>query len=108
MKWAAAANITNGGSDGLFKPNEPITRQQLATFLYRYNVNKGYNTANKADLSKFADAAAVSSYAKDAIAWANGAGLVNGTSDGKLNPGGGATRGQAAAILHRFCVSIGR
>ena len=108
VKWAAAANITNGGSDGLFKPNEPITRQQLATFLYRYNVNKGYNTANKADLSKFADAAAVSSYAKDAIAWANGAGLVNGTSDGKLNPGGGATRGQAAAILHRFCVSIGR
>ena len=64
--------------------------------------------AKQADLSAFSDSGSVASYAKDALSWANGTGLVNGTSDGRLNPSGGATRGQAAAILHRFCVSIGR
>jgi len=108
VKWAAANGITNGGKDGTFKPNDPITREQLATFLYRYNNHKGYDVSKRADLGTFSDGAAVASYAKDALSWANGAGLVNGTSDGRLNPSGGATRGQAAAILHRFCVSIGK
>ena len=108
VKWAAANGITAGGKDGLFRPNDSITREQLATFLYRYNNYKGYVVAKQADLSAFSDSGSVSSYAKDALSWANGTGLVNGTSDGRLNPSGGATRGQAAAILHRFCVSIGR
>lgn len=108
VKWAAATGITTGGSDGLFKPDAPITREQLATFLYRYNRHKGYFTLGFADLSTFPDAGSVSSYAKDAMSWANGAKLVNGTGDGRLNPSGGATRGQAAAILHRYCVSIGQ
>ncbi len=108
VKWAAANGITAGGKDGLFRPNDSITREQLATFLYRYNNYKGYVVSKQADLSAFSDSGSVSSYAKDALSWANGTGLVNGTSDGRLNPSGGATRGQAAAILHRFCVSIGR
>ena len=108
VKWAAANSITNGGKDGTFKPNASITREQLAAFLYRYNQYKGYPTDKRADLSAFTDGASAASYAKDALSWANGAGLVNGTSDGRLNPSGGATRGQAAAILHRFCVSIGK
>ena len=108
VKWAAATGITTGGNDGLFKPNAPITREQLATFLYRYNRHKGYFTFSLADLSTFPDVGSVSSYAKDALSWANGAKLVNGTSDGRLNPSGGATRGQAAAILHRYCTSIGQ
>ena len=108
VKWAAATGITTGGNDGLFKPNDPITREQLATFLYRYNRHKGYFTLAFADLSTFSDVGSVSSYAKDALSWANGAKLVNGTGDGRLNPSGGATRGQAAAILHRYCVSIGQ
>ena len=108
VKWAAATGITKGNAEGLFQPNSPITREQMATFLYRYNQNKGYFIVKLADLSTFPDSSSVSSYAKDALSWANGTGLVNGTSDGRLNPSGGATRGQAAAILHRFCVSIGR
>ena len=108
VKWASANNITNGNKDGTFRPNDPITREQLAAFLYRYNNHKGYSIANQADLGKFSDGASVSSYARDALSWANGVGLVNGTADGRLNPSGGATRGQAAAILHRFCVSIGK
>ena len=108
VKWAAATGITTGGNDGLFRPNDSITREQLATFLYRYNRHKGYFTLAFADLSTFPDVGSVSSYAKDALSWANGAKLVNGTGDGRLNPSGGATRGQAAAILHRYCTSIGR
>lgn len=108
VKWAAANGITAGGKDGLFRPGDSITREQLATFLFRYNAYKGYVTTQRADLGTFPDGATAASYAKEALAWANAAGLVNGTSDGRLNPSGGATRGQAAAILHRFCVSIGQ
>ena len=108
MKWAAANGITAGGKDGLFRPGDSITREQLATFLFRYNAYKGYVSTQRANLADFSDGAAVASYAKEALSWANAAKLVNGTSDGRLNPSGGATRGQAAAILHRFCVSIGR
>lgn len=108
VKWASANGITAGGSDGLFRPGDSITRQQLATFLFRYNAYKGYVTTQRADLGAFSDGATAASYAREALAWANAAGLVNGTSDGRLNPSGGATRGQAAAILHRFCVSVGQ
>ena len=108
VKWASANSITAGGKDGLFRPNDSITREQLATFLFRYNGYKGYVTTQRANLGSFSDGASVASYAKEALSWANGAKLVNGTTDGRLNPSGGATRGQAAAILHRFCVSIGQ
>lgn len=108
VKWAAVTGITTGGNDGLFRPGDPITREQMATFLYRYNQHKGFFTISFADLSTFPDAGSIASYAKDAMSWANGSSLINGTSDGRLNPSGGATRGQAAAILHRYCVSIGR
>lgn len=108
VKWAAANGITAGGKDGLFRPGDSITREQLATFLFRYNNYKGYVTTQRADLGKFSDGAKAASYAKEALSWANACSLVNGTGDGRLNPSGGATRGQAAAILHRFCVSIGK
>ena len=108
VKWAAANGITAGGKDGLFRPGDSITREQLATFLFRYNNYKGYVTTQRADLGKFSDGAAAASYAREALSWANACSLVNGTTDGRLNPSGGATRGQAAAILHRFCVSIGK
>ena len=108
VKWAAANGITAGGKDGLFRPGDSITREQLATFLFRYNAYKGYVATQRADLSKFSDGAKAASYATEALSWANACGLVNGTADGRLNPSGGATRGQAAAILHRFCVSIGK
>lgn len=108
VKWASANGITAGGKDGLFRPGDSITREQLATFLFRYNNYKGYVTTQRADLGKFSDGATAASYAKEALSWANASSLVNGTSDGRLNPSGGATRGQAAAILHRFCVSIGK
>lgn len=108
VKWAAAIGITKGYEDGTFKPGDSITREQLATFLYRYATTRNLTTTLRADLSKFSDGDTVSAYARDALSWANGAGLVNGTGEGKLNPFGGATRAQAAAILHRFCENVAR
>lgn len=101
--WARMNGIVAGYSDELFGPNDTITREQMATILYRYAQYKGYDTTAKADLSRFTDTAQVGSYAVETIRWANAEGLVNGTSATTLTPKGSATRAQAAVILTRFC-----
>ena len=99
--WAAENKIVSGYGDGKFGPEDSITREQMAMILMNYAKVKGRDVSAKADLSKFTDAASVSGYARDAVAWANAAGLIQG--DGaKLNPGGNAERAQVAAILQRF------
>ena len=96
--WA----IRNGISDGT-DPNGKITRQQLAAMLYRYAIRMGFvATGFWADLSVFPDAGKVSDYAREAMQWAVGSGLLKGM-DGKLNPQGTATRAQVATILQRMC-----
>lgn len=104
--WARMNGIVAGYSDELFGPDDTITREQMATILYRYAQYKGYDTTAKADLSKYADAAQVGSWATDAIRWANAEGLVSGTSGTTLTPKGSATRSQVAVILMRFCQNI--
>lgn len=104
--WARMSGIVAGYSDELFGPNDTITREQMATILYRYAQYKGYDTTAKADLSKYTDAAQVGSWAVEAIRWANAEGLVNGTSATTLTPKGSATRAQVAVILTRFCQNI--
>ena len=103
-EWYAVAQqwaIANGVSDGTM-PNGTITREQLAAMLYRYAVSKGMvKGPATADLSVFADANSVSSYAVEAMQWAVSAGLIGGM-DGKLNPQGSATRAQVATMLMRF------
>ncbi len=102
VAWAAENGIVNGYSDVAFGPNDEINREQMATIFYRYAGFKGYDVAKKADLSSFDDADSVSSWAKEAMAWAVAAGLINGTDAGSLNPAGNAARAQAATILMRF------
>ena len=104
--WARMNGTVAGYSDELFGPDDTITREQMATILYRYAQYKGYDTTAKADLSKYADAAQVGSWATDAIRWANAEGLVSGTSGTTLTPKGSATRSQVAVILTRFCQNI--
>ena len=104
--WARMNGIVAGYSDELFGPNDTITREQMATILYRYAQYKGCDTTAKADLSSYTDAAQVGSWASDAIRWANAEGLVNGTSATTLTPKGSATRAQVAVILTRFCQNI--
>lgn len=107
VAWASAHGIVNGYPNGTFVPNAPITREQFAAILYRYAQYKGFDVSGRADLyAAFTDAGQVSGYARDAMAWANYAGLINGVTTTTLQPGGSATRAQAAAILMRFCENI--
>lgn len=106
VDWAAANGIVNGTSQTTFAPTSPITREQMAAILYRYAAYKGYDVSQLADLSRFSDSSAVSTYAADALAWANAAGLITGVTDTTLSPQGSAVRAQAATILMRFCENI--
>lgn len=96
QKWA----MDNGISDGTNMPGV-ITREQLATILFRYARMKGYDVSKSAALTGFVDSDKVSSYAFDAMQWAVAEELLKG-SNGKLDPQGSATRAQVATILMRF------
>ena len=103
--WAAANGIVNGVGDGRFSPDGTLTREQLAAILMRYSRSIGRATGARGNLSAFPDGNRVSAWAGDALAWAVGEGLVNGSRvNGKdyLRPQGSATRAQVATILMRF------
>lgn len=104
--WAAEKGIVNGYETGEFRPNDPITREQLAAILYRYASATGCTVSQRGDLTAFADYADVSSYAAEAMSWAVGAGLLSGMGDGTVSPSGQATRAQVAIILQRFCQNV--
>lgn len=101
--WCAQMGIVNGvdGIGGRFAPGQVVTRQQIAVMLYNYAVKMGGTAGERGDLNAFSDAGTVASWARDAMSWAVGAGILNG-SGGKLLPEGGAERAQVAAMLHRF------
>lgn len=102
VNWAYSVGIVNGTSATTFSPLNPLTREQLAVFLYRYaNSYLGKSTPCSGDLSQFPDADMVSNYARDALSWAVGVGLVNG-KDGKLAPSDKTNRAEVATILYRF------
>lgn len=102
VAWAKANGIVNGTSETTFSPNEPVTREQTAAILYRYAQYKGYDVEKTSDLTAYADAAAIHSYAKNAMSWAAAAGILNGVSSTSLEPTGSATRAQVATVLTRF------
>ena len=100
--WAAQKGIVNGVSETEFSPAGDLTREQLATVLYRYAQDQGYDVSAQADLSGFPDAGDIQSYATQALSWAVAEGLLQGFEDDSLQPGGTATRAQIATILMRF------
>ena len=108
VAWAVQNGIVAGSDATTFAPNNAITREQMAAILYRYAQFKGYDVSAKADLSTYIDAADVSAYATDAMAWASQTGLITGTSATTLSPAGQATRAQVATILMRFCENIAK
>ena len=101
--WASQNNIVSGYTDGTFRPDAPVTREQLASILYRYTLYRGQDVSagETTSLTGYGDAQAVSSYALPAMRWACGTGFLQG-ANGKLNPFGLATRAQLAAMLHRY------
>ena len=104
--WAKLTRIVNGTSATTFDPSGQITREQLAAILYRYTAKYAPDaTGNAASLADYPDAGSVSAYARDAMAWAVGNGLIKGLPHGKtdyLEPGGSTTRAQVATILMRY------
>ena len=95
VKWAAKKGITGGIGNGLFGPNQPCTRAQIVTFLWR-----AAGSPEPKSMSSFSDVSADSYYAK-AVAWAVENGITTGTGDGKFSPDATCTREQAVAFLYR-------
>ena len=107
VAWAAANDIVNGTSATTFAPNSPITREQMATMLYRFAQYKGMDVVTLQEhLTGYPDGDQVSDYAIPAMNWAVGQGLIAGMENGTLVPQGSATRAQVATILMRFCENV--
>ena len=100
--WAARRGIVEGFHDGTFRPDLPVSRQQLAAILWRYAKLEKADSGNRASLRGFPDAGSVSGYAQEAMSWALAEGVLQGTKDGSLQPQGRAARGQTAVLLERF------
>ena len=107
ISWAYDAGVVDGFDARTFKPDQNVTREQLAAILYRYAKYMNLSTSGSAYLAKYRDADKIANWAYDAMAWANYRGLINGTSATRIDPKGYATRAQIAAILHRFAVEFG-
>ena len=105
VAWAAAKGVVNGVGDSRFDPEGKISREQIATILFRYAEQKGIGVNKRSDLNEFPDGAKVESWAKDAVQWAVMEKIIVG-SDGKLLPQGNATRAQVATILMRLIENI--
>ena len=111
--WAYNEGIATGNPDtGLFGTNDTLTRQQMAAFFFRFAQYMDVDTSASADISNLQRADEVSGYAKEAVEWAVGSGLISGSLVGTdengaeirdLNPKGATTRAQLATILQRFC-----
>lgn len=106
VSWASSNGIVNGYSDGTFRPNNLITREQMAAFLYRYASQKGRDVSDRTELGVFTDMGQIASYAVEPLRWAVAAGMINGTSADTLSPGGNASRAQVAVILNRFVQNV--
>ena len=102
VSWAAENGIVTGYSATRFAPNEPVTREQVAAILYRYARLCDRDLSPAASLMAFADHTSVSGYAREALSWAVGSGLMQGKPDDVLDPQGTATRAEIAAILHSY------
>lgn len=103
--WSYQNGVVDGYGNGIFGPNDSISREQFATMLYRYAKFCGYDTSSSASLSQFKDAGSISQYALNAMKWAVAKGYINGTSSTLLEPNGTATRAQCAAMMTRFMMA---
>ena len=109
VAWAAKNEIVSGMSDNKFEPDGTLTREQLATIIFRYAKMCEIDPSARADFTKFEDGKKVQSWSKEAMQWAVAEGIIGGTSEnGKLylDPQGNATRAQVATILMRFIEKV--
>ena len=102
VNWAASVGVVNGMGDGTFQPNAAITREQMAAILRNHAQYKGLDVTATGDLTHYSDAASVSDWAKESVAWAVDQGLISGMTVDTLQPQGLSTRAQVAAVLQRY------
>lgn len=102
VTWCCINKIAGSQSNTAFEPDAPITREEVADFLYRYASYQGKDVSTE-ELDAFTDAGDVSEDRTEAMGWAVGHGIIRGKSDGTLVPGGTATRAEIAAMMMRFC-----
>lgn len=102
VAWASSEGIVGGYGDGTFQPNKAITREEMASILYRYAQYKDQDVSARADLTKYTDADQVGAWAEEVMQWANAEGLINGMTEDTLVPQGNATRAQVAAMFQRY------
>ena len=108
VAWAAKEGVVNGLGDGRFGAENSVTREQFAAIVHRFTRTLGIGTDGAADLSAFPDAASVSGWAAEAMAWAVGNGILTGSAVNGVNylrPQATATRAQVAAIMMR-CLTL--
>lgn len=106
VTWAAGNGIVSGTGANTFSPEKAITREALAVLFYRYAEDRGYDLSPWASLSVYDDADQISSYARPAMIWACGTGLITGVTQERLLPKGTAKRAQVAEMLSRFCQTV--
>jgi len=102
VRWAASEGLVRGYPDGTLGPERTLTREQSAVILYRYAAKKGYDTSAAMGTAGYEDIMTVSSYARDAVTWAGGAGILKGFGS-KLLPCAAETRGAEAQSIAWFC-----
>ena len=104
VKWAAENKIVEGLGEGVFGPLNPVTREQLATILYRYSTYKkaDLSAGESTDLSTFVDSTNVSSWAAAAVKWTVGEKIISGKGNNDLVPGGYASRVETAQMFMNF------
>ncbi|MFV0504095.1 MAG: S-layer homology domain-containing protein [Lachnospirales bacterium] len=105
VNWAYENKIISGYGNGLFAPNSPLTREQIAVIFRNFANENGIDVSGSSDVSGFEDALETSKWALDGVAWANEVGLLYGRNETLLVPKGNVTRAEVSAILERY-VSI--
>lgn len=99
IAWAQKTGVVSGYGNNTFRPNQAVTREELAQMLYNYAAHMGYDLTAAGNLTAFPDGSKVSDWAQTAMSWANGLSAINGYEDNTLRPGGNTTRAEAASMI---------
>lgn len=100
IRWAASEEIINGYEDGTFRPDDLISRQEMAAIIYRYE--GGALTEDDAITLPYTDENAISTWAREAVAWCTMKGIIQGKDQGRFDPAGMTRRNELAAVLTRL------
>ena len=104
VSWATSNGITTGYQDGSFRPDQHLSREEMATFIYRYLDSR--SLAPQSEEISFEDAADIASWASESVRALTGVGIITGDERGRFNPQNGATRAETATLISRLCVYI--